>query len=252
MAIKKTKNGYLMKSDNGDWILNVNVARYADRINKACIPTIKDLNLMTRDLATMVRYCCKGGRERMKKAFSSGIPAGSSFSSLAETMFNNIMAQHPEFEECANAWKFVNLIKIDENGLFAADDEAISERRKVYVRAPECMAFVDKTQKIADLLNELFPQHERMDARFTFNSLKEFIFFDGKENKFAVNPNISEYSIKKLLFIPQGFSRFGKSSEFDEFYARNAAARNLEFYKAKAMEFGLDEKETLDSIAAEG
>ena len=251
MAFKKTKKGYLIKSDNGDYMLSVNVAKYAKRINEACIPTIKDLNLMTKDLPTMIRYCCKGGRERMKKAFMVGVPADSSFSSVVEAIFNNVMERHPEFEECANAWKFVNLIKIDENGLFAADDAAISERRKVYISDPECMAFVDKVQKIADTLNELIPQFERKTARFGFNSLRELLCFDQKEGSFEVSPQISEYSIKKLLFVPKSVSRWGKESDFNSLRQQEIVEKNLQFYKAKAKEFGLDEQEADASISAD-
>lgn len=251
MAFKKTKKGYLIKSYNGDWMLSVNVAKYASKINAACIPTIKDLNLMTNDLPTMVRYCCKGGRERMKKAFMAGVPAGSSFSSVVEAIFNNVMERHPEFEECANAWKFVNLIKIDENGLFAADEAAIKERQTVYISDPECMAFVDKAQKIADLLNDFFPQYERKSARFGFNSIREFIVFDDKEGSFEVSPQISEYSIKKLLFVPKSVSRWGKESDFNSLRQQEIVENNLQFYKAKAKEFGLDEQEADATISAD-
>lgn len=251
MAFKKTKKGYLMRSNNGDWMLSVNVRKYVNKINAACIPAIKDLNLMSKDLATMVRYCCKGGRERMKKAFMVGVPAGSSFSNVVEAIFNSVMERHPEFEECANAWKFVNLIKIDENGLFAADDAVIEERNKVYIIDPECMAFVDKAQKIADLINDLIPQSERKSVRFGFNNLKELLFFNGEEGRFEASPGMTEYSIKKMFFVPSHSSPFGKDREFCELKSKEIEAKNLAYFKAKAKEFGLDEQEAEESIDAD-
>ncbi len=243
MSKETTPQKIFIREDGDSWRTEMSVARYADEINKKCLPVIKELGLDSEDIKRTIRYCCKGGRKRMFSDFMADIPENGSFRKIAKLQFENVMSSHPEYEECANTWKYANLLMIGNDGLIHKDVEAIGERGKTYISSPEGLAFMQKLSTLIKALNDIF------EGTFCFktSTFHEIVYFDDKSNRWAMNPRyLSEGYIKRISsneyrIRPQDYNE----KEHNEYLQKLDAAD-----ERRMRDFGLEGEELQEAAEA--
>ncbi len=242
---KSTEAGIFIRRDDRFYFSRVRaVSLYADQINKKCLPVIKDLSLESNDIKRVIRYSCNGGRARMLSDFLADLPDNTSFRKVAERQFNTIMSLHPEYEECANTWKYANLLCIADDGLVHADEAAIKETFNVVVKTPEGLAFMKKVSVLVDALNGL------CEGVFEspFDVFYKTVYFNDNTKQWAINPAyLSDRFIKCLCSkeYNRPGSRFLENLENEQKLKQKAI--NAETIRA----FGIDGDEATAAEAAD-
>ncbi len=178
---QKTPKGIFIREWSADGLIN-DVARYVARINHICMPLLCELG-MNEKVSSILRYCSKGGFERLRKEFSSQFPEGSAFQRVAKSQFMYVTDKHPEFKEIANSWKFAHLICLDENGLLDVDLDACYERNRVYISSPEGVAFIGKLTKFVNGINDFFSDEQR---KCNGDLLRNLVYFDGVTGRYEI------------------------------------------------------------------
>ena len=202
--LQKTSKGLFVRK-NAFSCIESSVAQYIDRINRICLPLLSELS-MNESVPQILRYCSKGGFERMRKEFLEQFPNGSAFQRVARSQFQYVSEKHPEFKEIANSWKYAHLICLDENGLLDVDLEACEERKLVYISSPEGMDFVAKLQKLVDKMNEIIPSYVQQPV----GTLSAMLFFDNETKKIVINPQRLESLVGQIIEKPLSMSEHCK------------------------------------------
>ena len=181
VPMQKTKKGIFIRERYPEGLIN-DVSQYVARINHLCMPLLCELG-MNEKVSSILRYCSKGGFERLRKEFVSQFPEGSGFKRVATSQFMYVIEKHPEFKEVANSWKYAHLICLDENGLLDVDLEACNERARVYVSSPEGVAFIGKLTKLVNGINDFFSYDQR---RCKGDILRSLVYFDAATNRYEI------------------------------------------------------------------
>ncbi len=201
--LQKTSKGIFVRKDYSSCIES-SVAQYVDRINRICLPLLSELS-MNESVPQILRYCSRGGFERMRKEFLSQFPNGSAFQRVAKSQFQYVTEKHPEFKEVANSWRYAHLISL-EDGLLAVDLEACEERKRVYISSPEGMDFVAKLQKLVEKINEIIPSYVQQPV----GTLSAMICFDNNTKKIVINPQRLESLVGVIIEKPLSWSENSK------------------------------------------
>lgn len=182
--LQKTDKGVFIRQDFADSLIS-SVAKYVYDINRVCMPMLRELGMAT-SVPSILRYCSRGGKERLHREYMEAFPEGSAFKRVAESQFNYVLSKHPRFREIANSWKYSRLLKLDDEGLLAVDIEACEDRQKVFVSTPEGIAFVENLKKLVNVLNETIPTQ----SGYPMQTIKDVICYDGTTRKFIINSSI--------------------------------------------------------------
>lgn len=231
----KTEKGIYVRTNELNWQLPARVGQYANTINEKCMPIIKELGLNFEDIKAVIRYSCKGGTERMRSDFLADVPDNNSFRKIAERQFDVILKSHPEYEECANTWRWANLLCI-EDGLVAPDHEAIEKSNEIYISDSDSIEFVEKLQKVAKALNSVFPSH----TPFPYGVFRQFFLWDTNAKEWVLNPRY--LSDEFILFHRKSITPFSKPSR-DEIYMQRSKQKGKAIVKAAIQDFGFEGKE---------
>lgn len=182
--LQKTDKGVFIRQDFADSLIS-SVAKYVYDINRVCMPMLRELGMAT-SVPSILRYCSRGGKERLHREYMEAFPEGSAFKRVAESQFNYVLSKYPRFREIANSWKYSRLLKLDDEGLLAVDIEACEDRQKVFVSTPEGIAFVENLKKLVNVLNETIPTQ----SGYPMQTIKDVICYDGTTRKFIINSSI--------------------------------------------------------------
>lgn len=189
--LQKTDKGVFIRQNFADTLIS-SVAKYVYDINRVCMPMLRELGMAT-SVPSILRYCSRGGKERLHREYMDAFPEGSAFKRVAESQFNYVIEKYaksspdtPRFREIANSWKYAHLIRLDDEGLLAVDIEACEDRQKVFVSTPEGIAFVENLKKLVNVLNETIPTQ----SEYPMQTIKDVICYDGIARKFIINSSI--------------------------------------------------------------
>ena len=189
--LQKTDKGVFIRQNFADSLIS-SVARYAYDVNRVCMPMLRELGMAT-SVPSILRYCSRGGKERLHREYMDAFPEGSAFKRVAESQFNYVIEKYaksspdrPRFREIANSWKYAHLIRLDDEGLLAVDIEACEDRQKVFVSTPEGITFVENLKKLVNVLNETIPTQ----SGYPMQTIKDVICYDGIARKFIINSSI--------------------------------------------------------------
>lgn len=182
--LQKTDKGVFIRQDFADSLIS-SVAKYVYDINRVCMPMLRELGMAT-SVPSILRYCSRGGKERLHREYMEAFPEGSAFKRVAESQFNYVLSKYPRFREIANSWKYARLLKLDDEGLLAVDIEACEDRQKVFVSTPEGIAFIENLKKLVNVLNETIPTQ----SGYPMQTIKDVICYDGTTRKFIINSSI--------------------------------------------------------------
>lgn len=182
--LQKTDKGVFIRQNFADSLIS-SVARYVYNINDKCLPMLCELGMNT-SVSSILRYCSRGGKERLHREYLEAFPEGSAFRRVAESQFNYVASKYPRFREVANSWKYSHLIRLNDEGLLAVDIEACEDRQKVFVSTPEGIEFVENLKKLVNVLNETIPTQ----SGYPMQTIKDVICYDGIARKFIINSSI--------------------------------------------------------------
>lgn len=189
--LQKTDKGVFIRQNSADSLIS-SVARYVGNINRICMPMLRELGMAT-SVPSILRYCSRGGKERLHREYIEAFPEGSAFKRVAEMQFNYVIEKYaksspdtPRFREIANSWKYAHLIRLDDEGLLAVDIEACEDRQMVFVSTPEGITFIENLKKLVDFLNETIPTQ----SGYPMQTIEDVICYDGIARKFIINSSI--------------------------------------------------------------
>jgi len=234
--LKLTEKGLLVSKEDSIYV-HREVALYVAKINRCCLPLLQELGMCCKDKRQMLRYCCKGGMKRIKKAYLEGIKEGTAIYSSVSGFFGSVVKNHPEYEECANSWRWSNLLEIGEDGLFCLNEGNFAEYNTRYIKDKKNIDFVQKMADIVELLNSL-PIHEEKKFDFFRYDFSNFIMFHVEYNKFIIGEKgLEDFH---LLELRQPKKSFPEECDFELSYKNDT--RKEQFLQA-VKELGLNKSE---------
>lgn len=244
--LKTNENGWIYGGEIDFFFKkSYHIRRYADHINEICIPLLYDLGVNT-SIKDIIRYSSKGGLKRLEKEYIKDYSGNETMKRLALSNFKQAVARHPEFHEIANAWKWVNFLKLNADGEVELDDETYQQSLQLWVKEPDCIKFIkQRVLPVIDSLNSMID--EDCDGMRYLAGIKAGLFYyDRSNHQFVLNQyNLTDRMVKTFMTKD---SEVCKDS-FNETFKRKEMEAEEKEVKQTIKELGLSAEES-ELIAA--